>query len=562
VNKRSRRSLVTTAAILALGTSLMVSHGQDGAAITETTVRAMSDELKRSMSDLQVKNLDRPYFIQYIVMDEDEYSSEATFGSLTYATRSQQKYAHVQVRVGSYDSDNTGTVAGAGGARGGGGGARGGGTGTLARTVKDNDYDGLRHSLWLLTDSTYKQAVEAIARKRASLQNRTQNEPVPDFSKETPTVSIGMRQTMDFDRAGLEQKMRDWSRTFKEFPDIQSTYVQVMARLTHRYIVNSEGTQTMQPAMLIAVIAGGSVQASDGMRISSAVPFYARSFDELPAAADVTKAIRQLAADLLAARSAPVLEADYSGPVLVSGPAAADMFGRVLSPNLTGRGGQNGDLLDRLNRPVLPASFSVFDDPSLKRSGDKNLIGYYQIDDQGIPAKRVSLIEDGLFLDLAMGRKPIKERLQSNGHGRSGYPGSETAEISNMVVKVTDGKNLDELKQELIKSARAERLQYGMMLKGPALGSPIQTYKVHIEDGREELVRGATAGGISAGSLRHIQAAGNDSFVSNRLTGMQGAETPLSVVAPSVLLEEMEFKKPSGTQQKPALLTHPDLSRP
>jgi len=28
-------------------------------------------------------------------------------------------------------------------------------------------------------------------------------------------------------------------------------------------------------------------------------------------------------------------------------------------------------------------------------------------------------------------------------------------------------------------------------------------------------------------------------------------------VAPSVLLEEIELKKPSGNQQKPALLTHP-----
>jgi hypothetical protein len=62
---------------------------------------------------------------------------------------------------------------------------------------------------------------------------------------------------------------------------------------------------------------------------------------------------------------------------------------------------------------------------------------------------------------------------------------------------------------------------------------------------------------VSVSSLRHIQATGRDSYVANRLTGIQGAETPVSVIAPPALLEEMELSRPNGAQQKPALLTHP-----
>jgi len=42
-----------------------------------------------------------------------------------------------------------------------------------------------------------------------------------------------------------------------------------------------------------------------------------------------------------------------------------------------------------------------------------------------------------------------------------------------------------------------------------------------------------------------------------QLIGPPILNTPTSIVAPSVLLEEMELKKPAGNQQRPALLTHP-----
>jgi predicted Zn-dependent protease len=223
-------------------------------------------------------------------------------------------------------------------------------------------------------------------------------------------------------------------------------------------------------------------------------------------------------------------------------------------------------LEDRMNRPILPPYISVVDDPTVKTVNNRKLIGYYSIDDQGVPAKRVSLVDGGLLTDFLMSRRPGKGRLQSNGHGRNGAPGRETPQISNLIVTAKDGKSLEELKKELLKAAKEERLEYGIIIRASntsgngVIGNPVMTYRVKVSDGKEELVRTGGAGGLNVQGLRHLIAVGNDSTAANRLVGTGGAETPTSVVAPSVLVEEISLDKPSGTQQKPSLITHPFFS--
>jgi hypothetical protein len=162
-----------------------------------------------------------------------------------------------------------------------------------------------------------------------------------------------------------------------------------------------------------------------------------------------------------------------------------------------------------------------------------------------------------------MSRRPGKGRLLSNGHGRNGYPGRESPQIGNLIVTAKDGKSADDLKKELLKAAKEERLEYGIIIRasnsngtGP-VGTPVLTYRVKVSDGKEELIRVSGAGGITVQSLRHLIAVGNDSTAANRLVGTSGAETPTSIVAPSVLVEEISLSKPSGTQSKPSLITHP-----
>ena len=559
------RNLRTTIGVGMLLVASAAAHGQTASVPADTVMRAMSDELQRSVSELQFKDLDKPYFIQYAILDQERYRASATFGALTASDTNRNRIMQVQVRVGNYDFDNSEFVVGPG--------FQGPPpSGVVTEAVIENNYDAIRHGLWLATDAAYKQSVEQLARKRAFIENKIKGEQIPDFSKEMAVTAIEPSEMLDLDKRRWEKQVRDWSAIFREFPSIENSSVMLEALVTHRYLANSEGTRTLQPSMLVSVEIEAATEATDGMRLRHWVPFNVSSFDQLPTSDEISKSIRQMASDLSALRTAPVLDADYSGPVLFTGQASAEMFARVLAPNLSGQRlpltdqqqsqSSRSELVDRLNRPVLPRFLSVFDDPTAKRIGDKELIGHYQVDDQGVPARRVSLIEQGVLKSFLMSRRPGKDMPQSNGHGRSGVPGRETAQIGNLFIQSNDGKSYDDLKQELIKMCLEENLQYGILIKAldtdprSPIGMPVLTYKVYVADGREELIRGAFAQGIPIRSLRQIEAVGNDSFIVNRLSGGE-LPTPTSIVAPSVLLEEMELKKPSGNQQKPALLTHP-----
>jgi len=366
---------------------------------------------------------------------------------------------------------------------------------------------------------------------------------------------------------------------FREFPSIQESSISLRALVINKYLVNSEGTRTLQPSMIVTLEIEARTEAEDGMRLVHSIPFNAASFAQLPAKQVVDDSIRRMGADLTALRTAPIFNKDFSGPVLLTGQASAEMFARVLAPNLSGQRlplserelaqGQTtfSELVERMNRPVLPPFISVFDDPAQSQIGNQELIGHYQVDDQGVPAQRVSLIEEGVLRNFLMSRRPTKELPRSNGHGRSGFPGRETAQIGNLFIESNEGKSYDQLKQELIKSCKREQLQFCLLVKAltpdgrSPIGIPVLTYKVYVDDGHEELVRGASASAIPIRSLREIEAVGNDTFVANRLGGSADVPTPMSVVAPSVLLEEMDLKRPPATQQKPALLTHPYFSR-
>lgn len=550
---RSARTASTGAIILLLSCTLAFGQ-QKQAADADTVMKAMQDELKRSVEKLQLKDLDKPYFIEYEIADVESFTATAAFGGLLYSNRDHGRGLSVEVRVGGYDFDNEPT-------------------GYPSQLVIEDDYNALRHDLWLATDAAYRGAVETLARKRAFLKNRTEDEKIPDFSREEPVTLIAAKQKLTLDERKWADQVREWSAIFREFPAISQSSVSLQVQLFHKYIVNSEGTRVRRPALIVSLSAAAYTQAADGMWLSHGTGTPAASLDQLPSAEEFAKAIRKMAQELTALQKAPVLNENYLGPVLFTGQASAEMFSQLLAPELCSQrpsvGSQQEDsssLFNRINRRVLPPFLSVYDDPTQQKSGSQDLLGAFPVDDQGVTARRVSLVEEGILKNLLMSRRPRKNVLQSNGHGRSAFVGGASTSIGNLFIEPKDGKSYDELTQELIRTCRLQSLPYGVIVKslsgrsgGRTLSEPVLAYKVYVEDGREELIRGISPGELTLKDLRQMLAVGNDRYVYNQVEGggRNGGGIATSIVAPSVLIEELELKKPVGTQQKPLLLTHP-----
>ena len=574
----------------------------------DVLMRAMQDELARSTGTLRLEELERPYFIEYAVVDTESTVLEATFGASVRENQSHMRSLRVDVRVGSRELDNSEFL-----------GMRSMfSMSSLPRSlVREDDYDALRHDLWLATDGAYKEALEQLAQKRAFIQNRVQDEPVPDFSVEGAAVLVEPVAEFVFDEEAWRETVRRLSEVFREHPAIDESSVTLRVETSNKYLVNSDGSMVRQPASLAVLYARAATRAPDGMRLKHFVPFYERAVEDLPAEAELEAAVRSMASELTALAAAPVLD-DYIGPVLVSGQAASELFAQVLGAQLSGhrpplledeRMGammRSSNLANRLNRRVLPASFDVVDDPTREAFAGEPLIGSYAVDDQGVQAQPVTLVEGGVLRALLMSRRPRTEIPQSNGHGRAGAFGSPTAQVGNLFVRAEGGLSAEELKQELIALAEDAGLDHGLLIRmvdDPGISGtdplsmssillmaqggssqtqltrPILAYKVYVEDGREELVRGLGFRDVSVRSLRDIVASGEDQYVNNRFSRSSGGGLlgtfsavispalggpggiPAAVVAPSVLFEELEIERTGGAQQTPALLEHPYFGR-
>ena len=518
---------------------------------SDVVLRAMQDELKRSIDKLVIPGQEKPYFIEYEMMDTQGVSINAAFGGIMFSQPSRARVATVEVRVGGYDFDNEPG-------------------GYPMQVAIEDDYNSLRHELWLATDSAYRAAVEQIARKRAFLKNRVDEEKIPDFSKEEAMNLILPKPEFKFDQAQLEKTIRELSAIFRQYPNIKQSGVNLQAQLVNRYLINSEGTKIRRPFVMITIEANASAQASDGMWVGLSTPFYATSFEQLPSLEAMTKSVQQMAEQVTKLQSAPVLNENYLGPVLFAGSASAEMFSQLLAsefcsyrPPVGMQGEDRSELANRMNRRILPFHISVYDDPTQEKFGEKALLGSYKVDDQGVAARKISLVEQGVLKTLLQSRRPRKNFLTSNGHGRSGANGGTSTEIGNLFIQSSEGKSVEQLKTDMLKMCKALEMPYGIIIKGGGLGDPSLTYKVYVEDGREELIRGASTGELTVKQLKaQIIAVGNDDNVLNRAGGGYGGGVSTTIVAPSSLIEELELKKPTGAQMKPMILTHPYFDKP
>jgi hypothetical protein len=512
-----------------------VARAVDQLPDSHVLMEGMVAELDRSMADLVIEDLPRPYFLQYRIEDRLEFSLGAAYGGLLGSSRRRSRTVSSRVRVGSHELDNTNY---------------GRGFGQRAALPVDDDLTAIRHAAWRMTDADYKQAVETLTRKQAYLKQKNIVDRPEDFTPADPIQLIEPSARIDFDRTAWQANLKRLSAEFEEFPQIQYSSADLFAGAVNEWIVNSEGTRLRTADRGVYLEFQAQVQAEDGMRLSDRRTYIGLQISDLPPIDKMLADIDKMSRKLVSISQAPVLE-HYAGPVLFEAVAAGMVFEALLADGLCARpaplgsGGWGDTSLEkRIGQRILPRSFQIYDDPRPQRFGGAVLAGAYKYDDEAVPARRVDLVEKGMLKTLLASRAPTKKIKQSTGHGRGGSFGDPTANIGCLYISGDNAIPTEELRQALIDAAKEEGLAFALRVESmrstgyDELGDPIYAYKVYVDDGREELVRGLQFLPVETRSLKHILAAGTQRKVYNSLSGI-----PASIIAPPVLFEELELSQ-------------------
>lgn len=517
---------------------LFAFAGQQLAGGDDPVLQAMRAEMDRSRGKLQLEQMAAPFYIEFRIVDLDTLSADASFGALRTNLRTRVRLLCVVVRVGGYKQDSF----------------FGQGQGVVELVPVENDVMALRHLIWLTTDQAYKAATEALSAKQAQLKQYHIDQPVDDFAHADPVQSIQPLVKLSLDAEPWLAMLQTASGLYRSDPEIESFTANLGFQAINRYFMNSEGTVVRSGQTLYEMTMAASTQATDGMPLERSWDYLFSNLKELPSAEEFLSRGKSLRDSLKDLRTAPVAEEEYRGPVWFSADAASSVFLQLVGNNVLGLKPPPGKparttgawATDYKSR-VLPEFLSVVDDPTIQSIGGKSLLGYYDVDDEGVKAAKVSLIENGKLENYLLGREPIRDFPVSNGHGRAqvpmNFPGPS---LGNLIVTSSQKFSSDELKQKLIELCRQRDLPYGYYVEtmGPSL-TPRLFYKVYASDGHQELVRGASFGDLDVRALRNdLIAAGNDINVENHSLNI-----PHSVANPSILFDELEVKPSNSDKQ-------------
>jgi len=541
-------------------------HGASGG----TPLGILHAELQRNYQVLSKQSVPA-YFIGYTMYDERSTSLVASNGALQRSDEQRGRFGTVEVRVGDYLLDNTHPIRGDSGAA----------SPRISRvTLPLTDEDKpMQLALWRATDRTYKQASEALTRVKTNVASKIKEEdPAPDFSREDAQTHNDGPSSYTLDTAQWEARLRRISAPFADDPAVLRSEVSLSASSTNRYYANSEGTQVATGDVACRLFIQAMTKADDGMELPLYASYFARSPEGLPDEKQLLAEVRDMMALLGRLRRAPIVD-PFSGPAVLSGRAAGVFFHEIFGHRVEGHRQRNVNdaqtFAKSVNESVLPPFLSVVFDPTLRKRGDVELMGYYQFDDEGVKARRVTVVENGILKTFLLDRAPVRTFVKSNGHGRAEPGYAPVSRQSNLVVESSRTMSNDALMNMLRDEARKQGKPFGLFFdnieggftttnRGAANAFnvlPNVVYRVYTDGRPTELVRGVDLIGTPLAAFGKILATGDKPEVFNGICGAESGGVPVSASSPALLVGEVEVQKKAQSQEALPILPAPPRAR-
>jgi len=526
---------------------------------------ALKAELDRSMKTYGTQ--DPPaYYIGYTVTDTQKVDVQGSNGALLNSSEGRNRWLEVSVRTGSYALDNTHKV-----------GERQMQSDTAVVAVPlDDDPEVLRRAAWLETDKQYRAAEEALIKIKTGKEVKveTAEGKAPDFSKEQPHVSIGPEVSIHVDRTPWEAKVRAYTKAFRESAAIINSIVTFSAQAQNVLQVTSEGEQLQYGLIRYRLELFIQGKAPDGMDIERYSNFDWVDPKDAPDDKAVYASEATLRKEMEGLVKAPLIDPTV-GPALLTGRAAAVFFHEVFGHRAEGHRqkdvSEGQTFAKKVGEQILPSFLSIVDDTTMKKLGGEDLLGYYQFDDEGVPAQRVTLVDHGVLKDFEMSRSPLVGFSHSNGHGRRQLGATPVSRQGNLIVQSSKTMSDAQLREKFIQMIKEQGKPYGLLIDDIAGGftftgrgqpqafqvQPLVVYKVFPDGKPDELVRGVDIVGTPLAALTKIVATGDKPEVFNGYCGAESGSVPVAAASPEILISELEVQKKETSTDRPPILPPP-----
>ena len=405
-----------------------------------------------------------------------------------------------------------------------------------------------------------------------------EEDPAPDFSREEAQTHTDTPSSYTLDTPQWEARLRRISAPFADDPLVLRSEVSLSVASDNRYYTNSEGTQVATGDVSCRLFIQAMTKADDGMELPLYASYFARSPEGLPDEKQLLGDARDMMALLVRLRRAPIVD-PFSGPAVLSGRAAGVFFHEIFGHRVEGHRQRNVNdaqtFAKSVNEPVLPPFLSVVFDPTLKKRGDTELMGYYQYDDEGVKARRVTVVDKGILKTFLLDRAPVRTFVQSNGHGRAEPGYAPVSRQSNLIVESSRTVSNEALMNMLRDEARKQGKPFGLFFdnieggftttnRGAANAFnvlPNVVYRVYTDARPPELVRGVDLIGTPLAAFGKILATGDKPEVFNGICGAESGGVPVSASSPALLVGEVEVQKKAQSQEALPILSAPLRAR-
>ena len=569
IRSRARHLLCTLGLLISLA-PLTAQFAQaapppDAQAKRSPLLAALQAELDRSMKALSAQQ-PPAYYLGYTVTDTQRTEVSGSNGALLSSTEGRNRWLEVTVRAGSYDLDNSHKV----GDRQ----LQNGSPGTPAPL--DDDPEVLRRAIWLETDKQYRAADEALIKIKTGKEVKVETVEgrAPDFSHEQPHTFIGPQVSIAVDRKPWEEKVRAYTKAFRDSAAIINSIVTFTGQAQNAFQVTSEGTQLQFGQIRYRLELFIQGKAPDGMDIDRYYNFDWVNPSEAPDDKAVYAAEATMRKELEGLVAAPINDPSV-GPALLTGRAAAVFFHEVFGHRAEGHrqkdAAEGQTFAAKVGQPILPDFLSITDDTTMKKLGKQDLLGYYQFDDEGVPAQRVALVDHGVLENFEMSRSPLADFPRSNGHGRRQLGATPVSRQGNLIVQSSKMVSNAELRAKLIALIKAQGKEFGLLIDDIAGGFtftgrgqpqafqvlPLVVYKVYADGRPDELVRGVDIVGTPLAALTKIVATGDTPEVFNGYCGAESGSVPVAAASPAILISELEVQKKETSTDRPPILPPP-----